>query len=563
MASSKIHCGYESYKSKIKIKYLYFYYLGRAIFNWFVSDFTIHFLQNMFRQVQLVAIVASTPSAGIGYKNRLPWPYLEEDMRMFHDLTTRTADDDQAVYQSGRFNAIICGRNTWESLPKAKRPLASRLNIVISSKLYETRIQADNQDQLQCDPHNITSSSLYDCEAHRLLPQDQWIRSTIVFCTFNACIKFLQRQTYMDVDRCFVIGGTDMYYSCVDSPLCQQVYWTHVKSEFPCDVSLCGGFLYILKNRFILREQGTEISQNDLRYVFCSYYRMNLQEQNYLDLVDRIMVKGDSRMDRTGVGTTALFGQNLRFDLNLGFPLLTTKRTFFRGIVEELLWMIRGCTDSTQLSKVGVKIWDKNGSREFLDNRGLNENREGDLGPIYGFQWRHYGAKYINCDTDYTGQGVDQLQQMIDTIKTNPTDRRIIMSAWNPEDLKHMALPPCHMFCQMFVDTKKHTLSCMMYQRSCDMGLGVPFNIASYALFTHMIANVCNLRVGELIINMGDAHVYNTHNQALITQLDRTPYPFPTLRIKRQVSSIDDFVAQDFELERYVSHPSIAMDMAV
>lgn len=254
----------------------------------------------------------------------------------------------------------------------------------------------------------------------------------------------------------------------------------------------------------------------------------------------------------------------MRFSLRDGvFPLLTTKKVFWRGVVEELLWFIRGSTDAKELSERGVKIWDANGSRQFLDGIGLTDREEGDLGPVYGFQWRHFGAKYTNMRADYTGQGVDQLAECIRKIKTQPTDRRIIMSAWNPADLSQMALPPCHMFCQFFVDVSRRELSCLMYQRSCDMGLGVPFNIASYALLTCMIAHVCDLKPAEFIHTLGDTHVYLNHVDALNEQLTRVPNPFPTLRLNPDVRDIDHFTAQDIALEGYAPHGPIKMDMAV
>jgi thymidylate synthase len=186
-------------------------------------------------------------------------------------------------------------------------------------------------------------------------------------------------------------------------------------------------------------------------------------------------------------------------------PLLTTKRVFLRAVVAELLWFVSGCTSSKPLSEQGVRIWDGNGSREYLDSVGLSHREEGDLGPVYGFQWRHFGAEYVDAKADYTGQGVDQLAEVIDKLKNKPYDRRIILSAWNPADLKKMALPPCHMFAQFYVSfprgtdgqpSKRGVLHSILYQRSCDMGLGVPFNIASYALLTHMLAHVCDLTPG-------------------------------------------------------------------
>jgi dihydrofolate reductase/thymidylate synthase len=288
----------------------------------------------------------------------------------------------------------------------------------------------------------------------------------------------------------------------------------------------------------------------------------NCEERQYLDLVREILEKGNRRGDRTGTGTLSVFGRSMRFDLRGGrIPLLTTKRVYWKGVVEELLWFISGSTDARVLARSGVHIWDGNTSREFLDSRGLTHYKEGDIGAGYGYQWRHFGAEYKGMDADYTGQGVDQLADLIKTIKANPTDRRMILSAWNPADLGKMVLPPCHMFAQFYVNDGE--LSCLMHQRSCDMGLGVPFNIASYALLTHMIAQVCGLRAGEFIHSMGDCHVYLNHIDALKQQLEREPRDFPTLKINPEVTDIDAFKADDFTLSDYNPHPTIAMPMAV
>lgn len=295
---------------------------------------------------------------------------------------------------------------------------------------------------------------------------------------------------------------------------------------------------------------------------FCtSMSRTNQEEQNYLDLVKQIITSDKTvhrQHERTGSITHSLFGAQLRFSLaNNQFPLLTTKRMFWRGIVEELLWMLRGCTDSKQLAAKGVHIWDANGTLEFMrtqiPNFDKTNRKEGDLGPIYGFQWRHYGAKYVNCETNYSGQGVDQITKLIHTIKTNPTDRRMILCAWNPKDLDQMALPPCHMFCQFFVDTTSHTLSCQMYQRSADIGLGVPFNIASYSLLTIMIAHLCGLKPGEFVHVMGDAHVYDEHVDYLLQQCTLTPNCFPKLFISntKPIKKIEDFCFEDFVITEY------------
>lgn len=294
----------------------------------------------------------------------------------------------------------------------------------------------------------------------------------------------------------------------------------------------------------------------------------NTEEKQYLDLCQRIIHEGEKRPDRTGTGTLSIFAPPcLKFSLlDDKFPLLTTKRVFTKGIILELLWFISGCTDGTKLSEQGVKIWEGNGSREYLDSIGLSDRREHDLGPVYGFQWRHFGAKYIDCDTDYTGQGVDQLAEVIHKLKTNPYDRRIILSAWNPSDFKLMALPPCHVFSQFYVnfpEGSKPRLNCILYQRSCDMGLGVPFNIASYALLTIMIAHVCDMEPGEFTHQMGDSHVYLDHVDALKEQISREPRDFPTIKIKRKVDSIDDFKFDDFEISNYNPYAKINMKMSV
>jgi len=290
------------------------------------------------------------------------------------------------------------------------------------------------------------------------------------------------------------------------------------------------------------------------------------EEQQYIDLIKELLEKNNLRKDRTNVGTISIFGKIMKFDLSQNFPLLTTKKVFWKAIVEELLWFIRGDTNTKNLSKKGIHIWDGNSSREYLDSVNLKENKEGDVGPVYGFQWRHFGAEYSGCDDNYTDKGEDQLMNCIKLIKENPTSRRIIMTAWNPCDIKKMALPPCHMICQFYVgnlDNAVPTLSCSMNQRSCDMGLGVPFNIASYSLLTCLIAHSCGLEPGEFIYFMGDVHIYSNHIEALKEQIKREIKPFPILKFKCEPKCITEYTIDDFEIINYNPHPALKMEMAV
>lgn len=285
----------------------------------------------------------------------------------------------------------------------------------------------------------------------------------------------------------------------------------------------------------------------------------NTEEVQYLDLLKRILVEGIETTNRTSVTTLSVFGAMLKFDLSKGFPLLTTKKMFWKGVCEELLWFISGNTNALTLSDKGIHIWDGNSSREYLDSRGFINRQVGDLGPVYGFQWRHFGAEYIDCNTNYDNQGVDQLKWCIEQIKSNPASRQIIMSAWNPCAISQMALPPCHMICHFRVIDGR--LNCSMFQRSADMGLGVPFNIASYALLTHLVAAHCGLKVGALVMMLSDAHIYSNHVAALKKQIERVPYAFPQIEITQ--SDLFKCTSADIKVHNYVCHPAIRMDMVI
>jgi dihydrofolate reductase/thymidylate synthase len=530
---------------------------------------------------RLSLVVAATASGrGIGRDGQLPWR-LGNELKWFKALTTGGCGAAQQ-------NAVIMGRKTWESIPAKFRPLPGRLNIVLSSRAG-----------LELPGGVVLAGSLDDA-LERL------------------------RGLGAGVGRVFVIGGGSVYHEALGRSECDSVYLTQVyasAAELGCDA-----FLPDLGAQFRCRGTPAEAPagrqrEGDLEYEFFLYERERDREQQlerepgpasdgaaspnpaasspvasagpargassssssscssaglasgafpsrrheehqYLDMIRHVLEHGVHKGDRTGTGTLSTFGTTMRFSLQDGvLPLLTTKKVFWRGVAEELLWFISGDTNAKTLMDKGIHIWDGNGSRAFLDKLGLTQREEFDLGPVYGFQWRHFGAEYKTMRDDYSGQGVDQLKQLVHKLKTDPNDRRMVLSAWNPAAFHLMALPPCHMFAQFYVANGE--LSCQMYQRSADMGLGVPFNIASYALLTRLLAQCAGLQPGEFIHVIGDCHVYKDHVEPLKEQLTREPLPFPTLKINSSCTDIDGFKFGDFELVGYQSHKAIAMKMSV
>ena len=285
-------------------------------------------------------------------------------------------------------------------------------------------------------------------------------------------------------------------------------------------------------------------------------------ENQYLKLVSDVLTEGVMEDGRNGKVLT-VFGSAMHFSLKDNtIPLLTTKKLAWKTCLRELLWFIRGQTSNEVLKKQNVHIWDGNASREFLDSRGLTNLKENDLGPIYGHQWRHFNAKYSDCNTDYKDQGFDQLDYIIKCLKDTKerNSRRLVMSAWNPCQIDEMALPPCHVLCQFNV-TDGNKLSCSLYQRSCDLGLGVGFNIASYSFLTHLIAHHCNLEVLDFYYYLGNCHIYEQHIEPLREQIIREPYKFPKIVIKNKYEDIISYNVDDFEILDYEFHPLIKMEM--
>ncbi|KAL3634298.1 Bifunctional dihydrofolate reductase-thymidylate synthase 1 [Castilleja foliolosa] len=505
--------------------------------------------QSMLSHRTYQVVVASTSDMGIGKDGKLPWR-LPGDLKFFKEITTTTLDPNKK-------NAVMMGRKTWESIPRQFRPLPGRLNVIL------TRSGSSNV----CETDNV------------------------VFCgSMHSALKLLAEPPYsFSIEMVFLIGGGQILRKALNAPECDAIHITEIKTCIDCDTFIPAIDVSLYQPWY----SSSPVEENGIQYCFTTYVRLHTSNETssngnassskrlklsdftflpklivdkheeflYLRLVEDIISSGNNKGDRTGTGTLSKFGCQMRFNLRKSFPLLTTKRVFWCGVLEELLWFISGSTNAKILQEKGIHIWDGNASREFLDSIGLTDREEGDLGPVYGFQWRHFRARYTNMHADYTGQGYDQLLDVIDKIKNKPDDRRIILSAWNPSDLNSMALPPCHMFAQFYVANGE--LSCQMYQRSADMGLGVPFNIASYALLTCMLAHVCDLVPGDFVHVIGDAHVYKTHISPLQEQLKKLPRPFPILTMNKQKKDIDAFVAADFELKNYEPHPKLEMKMAV
>ena len=479
----------------------------------------------------------------IGYNNKLLFT-LKNDMKFFKQTTIHTDDSEKK-------NAVLMGYNTYKSIPTKYFPLEKRVNIIISNNHYKEI------------KNNIKERSLVDVFVFRN------ILNAIHFCSIQNTIETL-----------FVIGGSSIYGFFIKNYLFDQMYITEISKP---DIDIGNVFLPNKQDielnfvkQFIqsytekqcknhVNQETYDVTYSIYRYkaiyveTYNKYITQKTNEQNYLDQLQYVLDHGDIRQTRNSE-TISSFGIRMEFDLTLGFPLLTTKKMFWKGIKEELVWFLSANTNSKDLSDKGVHIWDGNSNRDFLNSIGLETYKEWDCGPIYGFQWRHFNASYKGCSWDYSNQGVDQLLQVIHLLKTNPTSRRIFMSAWNPEQMKQMALPPCHISYQFYV-SEGNKLQCQMYQRSGDMFLGIPFNIASTALLVHILAKMTDLIPGKVILVIGDAHIYKNHIKQVQLQLQRKPYIPCNLIVNIKRNKIEEYVASDFVLQNYHSHSSIKADM--
>lgn len=454
-------------------------------------------------------IVAVDSNNGIAKNHNIPW-HSPEDMRFFRDTT-----------KGKNKNAIIMGRITYESIPEEHRPLEGRMCVIISRTWKQ-----ENHPDIKVYP------SLTD-----------------------ALVGLGSSKIYEEV---FIAGGEQIYKEAIEKflYLCKKAYVTKFKMDYVCDQFFP---FDAIKDQPLFCDVAK--SRDYSRYIFTP--KVSHSEYQYLNLLKEV-VSGEQKVDRTGVGTRSLFGARMEFNMESTIPILTTKKVNFEAVIKELLFFISGKTDTRILSEQGIKIWEANTKKEILERIGLPWN-EGDMGPGYGWQWRHYGAPYEGCDKDYGSVGIDQLKNLIEGIRNEPHSRRHILTAWNPAQIDQMVLPPCHILAQFNVSSDKKYLDCQLYQRSGDMFLGVPFNIASYAFLTYMIASITALRPRKFIHVIGDAHIYNNHMTQVSTQLNRMPRPFPTLKFRNatRIHEIDDFNFDSFIIEGYSSWAYINAEMAV
>lgn len=467
----------------------------------------------------------------ISVNDKIPWSY-PEDMKYFKNTVNYNEYDES--------NNIIVGYNTYKDI----KQLFKLHNIYVIDKSVNDIIHIKD----------YYCKNLYYCNNIDIVINN--ISNISNAASINWCIGGESLYNLFLLDNNYTKYVDKLYLTLINENI-QTVGALKIK-YFP-NIPAKFSYTSITKGENIL----FTILQNNDNYIH--------EEYQYLNQISNIITNGIHCDDRTGVGITSLFGCQMRYKLDTHFPLLTTKKVFIRGIIEELLWFLRGETNAKILYDKNVHIWDANTTQEYIDNHNLKYN-EFDGGPIYGHSFRHYGAPYIDCNTDYSGQGVDQLSEVIRLIRDEPDSRRIIINLWNPCVLDEVVLPPCHMVYQFRVYKQslrelcpyKNKLSCSMYQRSGDMGLGVPFNIASAALMTYIIAFLTNTVPYELIHTIGDSHVYNNHIDALNEQITREPMPFPVLNIiNRGQQKVEDFNASDFEILGYKAHPAIKMDMAI
>ena len=494
----------------------------------------------------LSLIVAHDNKYGIGKNNQLPWK-LSQELQYFKHLTTR--HPSRTTPSELYLNAVIMGRKTWDSIPTKFRPLPNRLNVVLTK----------NRSLLESQYNNLTYFT------DTLDEGIEYVQDYIV--------KILNKK----VGEIFIIGGASIYREAWKRNDLVNLYLTHIYEDFECDTFLTSReeFPKLVEN-YNLSTVSEFNQEKDIYFRYYKYQRKdydlesptiyhNLEEQQYLDLLYKVGLYGIKRDDRTGVGTISTFGEVQKFNLRDTFPILTTKRMYFKAIFEELMLYLRGQTDNKILQEKNIHIWDGNTSREFLDKRGLYDYEEGDMGETYGFNFRHFGGTYRGCQNqDTSPNGFDQLKNVLDLIANNPTSRRMIISLWNPYTEHKAALPSCLCWYQFYVNIYDKTLSLLINIRSSDFFLANNWNVCTGALLVHLICNLehINLTPGDLTVISGDTHIYLNHLEQVKLNLERKPKPFPKLVVKGK-KNIEDYQYEDVKLLGYQPYPNIKAEMAV
>lgn len=492
-------------------------------------------------------IVATDNKGGIGKDGILPWN-IKEELKYFKNITDG--------------HIVVMGSKTYFSIPQNNRPLKNRLNLVLT-----------NNSQLLLNSHNHSNLIFFNFDRNKDIIDNNYNNESYKLVKLSVLVK----NSNYSKKEIFIIGGEKIYNTYLDlmntmnyfDLQMKYIYLTYINKNYKCDTF----FPKIRERYFKLISYSNKIydEKEKVNYRYLVYEKQlgetNTAEREYLNIANNILNNGNYRLDRTNTGIYSLFGTQLRYNISESIPILTTKRVPFKTCIEELLWFLNGDTNNKNLQEKKVHIWDGNSSREYLDKIGLRHLDEGDCGACYGFQWRHFGAKYINCNTDYQGEGIDQISYIINLLKNDPYSRRIFLSAWNPKDLYKTCLPPCHVSIQFFVeeiDNKKH-LSGHMYQRSADWFLGEPFNILSYTALIYLLAEMCDMVPKELIISTGDTHIYSNHLEQMKEQISRHSLAKPKLKINPDVKNknINEININDFELIGYYSYETIKGKMAV
>lgn len=481
-------------------------------------------------------------------------------------LLTWTRDDFLHFKEQTMNKIVVMGYNTFLSLPGDKSivTLKDRLNVVITNNHYDLLVDKVSLSDETLDIlvyksfddfyEKLTNGNIDETRFEKYLSEDVFIIGgaylyNYIYNNFkvNAIYETVTNLN-ISINKYVEEGNKIIYFPTeIDLSKYEKIY----SNEYSGEITLNGGN----------KSETKKINGNYTINIYQNKETVNFQELEYLNLIKYIYNNGCNKSSRNSEVISIFSPPQMRFDLRKGFPLLTTKRVAWKTVLRELLWFISGSTDNKILQNKNVHIWDGNSSREYLTSRGLNEYREGDLGPIYGFQWRHFGAFYNGCGYDYRGHGVDQLQNIIDLIKNDPNSRRIILNSWNARDIDKMALPPCHVMVQFHVDVVEGYLDAKLTQRSGDMFLGVPFNIASYAFLIHIIGNITGYKPRYFIHDIGDAHIYENHKDAIVKQIKRTTLDFPELRITRKLETIDDIDESYFEILNYRHHGTIKAEM--